>query len=81
MHVNKKETAQALAWLAQDNTRKPHQACDKFGVSPSTLSRAIRRQMARMACPTCGQKVYDEALLKSPLPKIGRLADMKKVAL
>ena len=69
MNTPKKETVAALAWLSADNRRTMYAASKKFNISASTLSRAVRRELARGECPTCGQTVYDAEVLKSGVKK------------
>ena len=80
MKPQKKETTQALIWLSADRKRSPAEAATKFGICASTLSRAMRRELARGTCKTCGQLVYDAKILDTPLPrkKSGEI-DMVKV--
>lgn len=51
------KTQQALAWLKANPDATPYAAAKQFGLSPSTVTRAVNviRQTADRRCPCCGQ--------------------------
>lgn len=53
----KPETGNAIAWMAEDCSRTQYQAAKKFHIQESTLSRARRRDAAKVICGTCGKRV------------------------
>jgi DeoR/GlpR family transcriptional regulator of sugar metabolism len=55
------KTQQALHWLQQNAAASPYRAAREFGLSPSTVTRALKNlESTRDArCPCCGQIVRD----------------------
>jgi len=69
----KQATKDALAWLAEDTTRTPYKAAQKFEVAQSTLTRAMRQQASRSKCPCCGGWKYDQICADLPKKHSGKV--------
>jgi len=65
-------TQQALAWLAEDDTRTQVQAASRFGIAQATIAGAIARH--REDCPACGQKLKEGAQV-TPCPDVSTMAE------
>jgi len=53
------KTLLAVEWMREDSTRTQIQAAMKFGLSQSTVSKAINRKL-QPKCPTCGHYLRAE---------------------
>lgn len=53
------KSAQAIAWLLEDTTRKPVEAAKMFGIAKNTLSAAMKLRNEYGCCPTCGQSLRE----------------------
>ena len=68
VRVTLSKTAEALAWLAADPSRKQVDAAEKFGVTPGALTHARKQREIHGSCPHCGQLLrYTEG--RGPVPK------------
>jgi len=76
----KQATKDAIAWLIEDPRRTAYKAANKFGISQSTISRALLLEASRTICPECGNWKHNSAGSLSELPKkSGGKIDMAKV--
>ena len=75
----KQATKDAIAWLIEDPRRTAYKAANKFGISQSTISRALLLEASRTICPECGNWKHTAASLSELPKKSGGKIDMAKV--